>query len=396
MTEAPPLPPTGGESAGRVVSLCHILDSLGPGGTQRFLTYLVRGLAGRGYRQWVVSLNDHVDREIMADLQASAEVVVISPRSLLLGRGLFRIVSLLRRRRVEIVQTYLRYGDTVGRITGKWAGAPLIVSSIRARNIDKPAWQFWIDRFTTRWAHAVIFNSRKVIDFSVAHEGVSREKVVYIPNGVEIPPVPVAPREDLLRSIDLDQETRLIVSVGRLAPQKGHDDLMKAFAMVAGRFPKSHLAVLGEGPDLPGLRKLIGELRLTRRVSVLGLRQDVPAWLAAAEIFALASRYEGMSNALMEAMAAGLPVVVTRVDGNEDLVEHGADGLLVTPGRPDELAEALARLLADPGYGRRLGAAAKRLMADAYSVDKMVRAYDAVYRQAMASRQLAARRGGGD
>lgn len=368
-----------------VIGLCHILDSLGPGGTQRFLTHLVPGLKARGYRQWVVSLNDSVDPAIRAQLGASARVLVLNRGALLTGIGLVRLILVLRREKIDVAQTYLRFGDTLGRLAAKLAGVPLIVSSIRARNIDKPRWQFWIDRYTARWTRSVIFNSESVVEFSTKHEGIDPEKAVYIPNGVAPPPPPAVNRETLLASAGVDPSKRVIVSVGRLAPQKGHDDLLRAFAVLAATRPEVHLVIIGEGPARNHLERVARDLDLQKRVTLIGFRRDVRDWLAAAEMFALASRFEGMPNAMMEAMAAGLPVVATQVDGTKELVTDRLTGLAVPAGSPERFAAALEELLTNTVFAQSLGNAARQMMRERYSIERMVDSYDNIYRRGLDS-----------
>ncbi len=364
--------------------LCHVLDSLGRGGTQRCLVYLVRGLAARGYTQIVVALNDDTDPEILSKLSENARVVVIGKPALILGWGIVRLGWLLQQHRVDLVQTYLRYGDTFGRLVARVMRIPVIFSSIRARNLDKPRWQFRLDRFTVRWAVKVIFNSRNVIAFSERHEGVPSNKVLYIPNGValdqRLPPDRVGRRA----SIGQSHDCILILSVGRLAPQKGHDDLLAAFAAIVPRHPRAHLAILGEGSERIRLEKFIQRHGLESRVTLLGARDDVTEWLAVADLFVLASHYEGMPNALMEAMAEGLPVVATEADGNSELITHRQSGLLVPIAQIDRLIEAMDESLLNPVWAKTLGNAAAAVMKEQYSVEKMVDGYDSVYRQALA------------
>ncbi|HEX5374754.1 MAG TPA: glycosyltransferase, partial [Solirubrobacterales bacterium] len=146
--------------------------------------------------------------------------------------------------------------------------------------------------------------------------------------------------------------------------QKGHPVLIEAFATVAQRMPEARLVLLGDGPELPAARRLVGELGLAGRVELPGPQADVWPWLATAHVFALASHYEPLGIAVLEAMGAGLPVVATGVDGIRELVWPGVTGELVPPGDPAAMAQALIAILEDPGAATQMGTAGRAAAAE--------------------------------
>ncbi|HND30836.1 MAG TPA: glycosyltransferase, partial [Myxococcota bacterium] len=197
-----------------------------------------------------------------------------------------------------------------------------------------------------------------------------------IPNGIPVAAYapPPGARQALRAELALDDHTPMFLSAGRLNPQKDHAGLIDAFA----RQPHGRLYIAGEGELREALEQQIQRAGLSQRVVLLGVRRDMPRWMAAADAFVLSSRYEGNPLVVMEAMAAGLPVVATAVGCVPELVMKDT-GILVPPGDPQRLAEALDRLGADLPMARRLGLAGARVAADRFDVAAMAAAYAALY-----------------
>jgi glycosyltransferase involved in cell wall biosynthesis len=200
------------------------------------------------------------------------------------------------------------------------------------------------------------------------------ERTVVVPNAVDLPAV--------RRPRSTERELPLFLAVGRLRAPK---DFM-TFVRALGKLPPESFeaVIVGEGPDRGLLEHEIGALGLAGRVRLVGERRDVPDLLADADVFVLPSRSEGHPVAILEAMAAGLPVVASRVGGVPEQVSHGETGLLVEPGDPDELAAALRRLATNPPLRHRLGAAGRERAERAFDLDAFRRAHVELY-----SRELA-------
>lgn len=228
-----------------------------------------------------------------------------------------------------------------------------------------------------RRLHRVVAVSGETEVELLAH-GFAADRIVRIPNGVD--PIRFAPALDseaARQQMGLGPET--VLFLGRLDAQKGLDVALDAWARVIARRPAAHLVLAGDGPARTALEKKARELGLAERVRFLGTRPDPERLLQAGRIFVLPSRSEGMSNALLEAMATGLGCVATRIGGNSDLMEHGGTGLLVPPGDSEALADALLALLEDVGLRIRLGAAARAAVIERYGMDRVVREYMDLY-----------------
>lgn len=353
---------------------------------------------------------------------AGIPVTVIGKRRKLDPAAYLRLLRYLRDTRPDIVHTWLFAANCYGRLAAWQAGVPVIVAGERCVDPWKRWHELALDRLFARVTRRIVTNSAGVRDF-YAGRGLPADKFTIIPNGIEMPAWGVeasdqasdqasdrasdqasdqaqqptqaqsveptacavgerrAARERLLGELGLGPGTRFVGAVGRLWPQKRYKDLIWAAELLRWPHPDAHLVIVGEGPQRSRLEKYTRQIGIASHVHFLGARHDVPRLLPALDCFWLASGYEGQSNALMEAMAAGLPVVVSDIPGNRDLVVDGESGLLVPPGNKSEFARRTRWLLDEPAWARRLGANARRRMADEFSNARMIERYAALYRQ---------------
>ena len=232
-----------------------------------------------------------------------------------------------------------------------------------------------LDRLAGRRQDHVVACSQAVADFLVAEYCYPRDSVTTIRNGWSGEPLPR----------DHSERRPTVICTGRLRAQKGHDVLIRAFAQTREQVPSARLILLGDGPHRASIERLIDDLDLEESVELAGTQADVWPWLAQADVFALASRYEPLGIAVLEAMAAGLPVVATGVDGIRELVEPGVSGELVAAGDLEAMAERLSALLSDPGRAHDYGEAGRRF-ADTQRMETCVSAYFDLYEELLAER----------
>ena len=210
--------------------------------------------------------------------------------------------------------------------------------------------------------------------------GIAPERLVSIPNGIDLARFPKDLAPAPLPELGPAADRELVVFVGRLDRQKRVDVLLEAFAALAARRPRARLAIVGDGVSRAALESLARERGLLgTKVFFLGVRGDVPAILRAASAFVLPSAQEGMSNALLEAFAAGAPSIATDIAGNRDMLRDGQEGLLVPVDDPLALERALERLLEDPAFAARLGRAGRARAEDEYEIDQVARRYLALF-----------------
>jgi glycosyltransferase involved in cell wall biosynthesis len=227
----------------------------------------------------------------------------------------------------------------------------------------------------------VVLSSRMKHELT-AH-GLQLPATLCIPNGVDAARfVPVC------TDPPTDERARTVVCVTRLTYQKGVDVLLHAWQLVHAQAPAARLVIVGTGPLQGQLEHLAKALGVASTVEFAGLQSDVPAQLHRGRLAVLASRWEGMPNAVLEAMACGLPCVATRVSGSEDIIQHGVNGLLVEPEDHEGLAQTLLTLLQNPALAQAYGRAARATIEQYYALDRITDQYVTLYEQLAYSRQF--------
>lgn len=233
-----------------------------------------------------------------------------------------------------------------------------------------------------RKASAIAAPSRETFEEARAF-GYPEERVQLLRNGVDTDRLrPVSNVERRRRRAQLGiEDVPTVIAVGRLVVDKNLDGLLDAWAMASARFSeKWRLVVVGDGPGRPALVDQLTRLGLQDRVRLVGHQSNIEDWLACADLFVQASHREGLSNTMLEAMASGLPVVITAVSGAQECVGETGAGTVVPVGDTDALAEALVVLANDPGAREKCGAAARRVIEEGFSIDRVVGDCEAMYR----------------
>jgi glycosyltransferase involved in cell wall biosynthesis len=267
-----------------------------------------------------------------------------------------------------------------GVVLGRLARTPVIIGHEHTWSFEGQALRVFLDReMVARGADAYLAVSREDERRITEIEGIPAEKVRFLPNG--IPDLPEPTGRDLRAELGLPPDAPLIGAVGALRAQKGFDALVRASALLAREIPDVRVIIVGGGDEevRAQLVRLIAELGLQDNVLLIGLRDDVPDILAALDVAVSSSNFEGSPLAIMEYMAAGRPIVATRVGGVPDLIENGVHGLLVDRGDSNGLAQAVLRLLRDRGLGAHLAAAARERQRTEFDIDAMVARVERLY-----------------
>jgi len=300
--------------------------------------------------------------------------------------GVFRLRRLLKNLRPDILHTFLFHANIVGRVAAVGLGVRAVISSVRVAE-RRFKWHLALDWLSSPLMDLEICVSEGVRRFTETRAKIPKNKLTVIPNGVDLAEFEEK-GERIRKNLRLPPDVPLIVTIGRLERQKGISFFLQAAREVLQEFPQARFLIVGKGPDEGKLISLARNLGIKKAVRFLGFRNDVPEVLAAADMFVLASLWEGMPNVVLEAMASGKPVVGTQVEGTEELVIPGETGLLVPPADAKALARNICRLIQESGLARRMGQAARKQVKEHYTVQTMVERYAQLYRDILKSKSL--------
>jgi len=361
------------------IRLVFCITELDLGGAERALTQLVLGLDRTQWEPHVISLGP---RGHFADALEAASVPVVCLNATSVSHlpgTLIRLRRELKRIRPLLVQTFLFHANILGRVAARWARVPHVVSGLRVADRRSP-WYGRIDRWTNRWVDMNVCVSQGVADYAAKYEGLHTEKLIVIPNAVDLNRFAQASPASLAE-FGIPADSRVLISIGRLDRQKGIDVLLNAVALIQYEKDDLHFLIVGDGPCRASLHELARQLNIVNRVHFAGRRDDVPALLAASTALVLPSRWEGMANVVLEAMASGKTVIATKVEGIEELVQPELTGLVVPIERPDELAKAIQTLVNDPQFVNEAGVKSQQIIYEHFTSDRVADAYVDLYRR---------------
>lgn len=309
-------------------------------------------------------------------------------------RGLARLVRLMRRERVDLIHARLQRAGFYARLAAPLAGRPIVLVNVvnmyehhfeSQHGRLKAAPLLAAERATRGLVDRWVANSAAVAADLASAIGIERQSIAVVPNAVDAEPLAAAARRAAARAaLGLDADTVVVGSVNRLVPLKRVSLLIDAVARIQGA--NIHLLLVGDGPERHALEAQARSLSVP--VTFTGHRHDVPELLSAMDIFAFASSSEGQPNAVLEAMAAGLPVVAASLPAFEGVIADGVHGVIVEVS-VESMADALRSLAVDPAARARLGAAAKREVESRFSTRAMVEAYEHIYADALGARHTA-------
>lgn len=385
--------PRSGTDAPRVVAgppmrILFVIDELDIGGTEQQILELVRRIDRDRFEPHVCCFRYGRKAKEIASFGVP---VHHEPKRLKADPGLvFRLAGLMRRERFDIVQTYLWTANTWARLAARVAGVPIVVASERNVDIWEETYKRVIGRWLARSTDCIIANSEAVRQYLLARGGLPPDKVVTIYNGVNFerfhaPCDPKVRRQEL----GIADDCVLAGVVARVEPAKDHGTLLQAMSLIRDRVPQLHLVVVGGGSEEERLRRMSRDLGIDDRVHFTGFRTDSAEWLQSVDFSVLSSVKEGLSNSVIESMAAGRAIAATEVGGNGEVIVPEETGLLVEPRDTTGLANALARLAESSDLRAQFGAAGQRRVESLFAVAPMVANTERLYRS-LADRTKAA------
>ena len=376
--------------------ILFVIGTLDVGGAERQLVELASHLDKR----FVPTVCCLFDRGALADeLERSGVQVMVGGIShVRRHRGLRRLVALarlpaefirlwwrVRRLGPAILHGFLFHSYIIGAFVGRLAGVPVIVAGRRSLSHFKrhhPVLRF-VERVANGLTDAVVANSRAVREDTLVSEGVAANRIEVIYNGLDPSRFDVAPAEDLRARLAVGAGPVVLV-VANLIPYKGHTYFLNAWTLIRDRHPSAVALLCGEGPARAHLEAEAARLHVASSIRFLGRRSDVPALLTIADVLVHPSTEEGFCNALLEAMAAGRPVVATDVGGTAEAVVSGETGWIVPARDAARLASATVEILERPDRGRSLGEAGRRRVQARFDRRVMVTGYEELYDRLLA------------
>ncbi len=351
--------------------IIHLIQSLGNGGCENMLLRTLPLVSD--FEHLVLTLKEPGE---LAPKFMSVGIPVesINTRHLLSPAGIRRLRARVQEKNTDIIITYLFHADLLGRLALNGATHAPIVPFLRT-TFNHPRYAIarifeWLSKSLVR---RYLANSEAVKDFYVQHIGVAAENITVIPNGIDTGYFDqLTPDPELRATLSIGPDNFVITCVANLHPNKGHEFLLKAFEALWPDFPHLRLLLVGDGEERRNIETMIAPFRSKDAIRLLGRRSDVPAILKLSHLFVLPTLFEGQSNAILEAMAAGVPIITTDIPENRACIEHETTGLLVPAENVSRLSEAIKQLITDPVAAQAIMMQAKTTIKDRHGLLSIV------------------------
>jgi glycosyltransferase involved in cell wall biosynthesis len=362
-----------------VKRVLQIIPTLERGGAEKQLSLLVTNLPKDEYdlHVCVLTRNGPLDK-VLKD--AEIPIHYIGKRSRIDFSAFLKLKRLIKKLKPDIVQTWLFAANSYGRMAAHQANVGVIIGNERCCDLWKGSWHSRIDRYLAKRSNSIVVNAPGVRDF-YTNRGIAEDLFKVIPNGIETPSQPSQlDRDTLLSELGIPKEAKLIANVNRLWPQKNVKELIWQMNLLRAVLPEVYMLVIGEGPEREKLENFAIQNAIEDQVLFLGERNDVLEILPHCKCLALASNYEGLSNAVMEAMSVGLPVIAQDISGVRDLITHQENGILVERNSRSGFAKHLLKMLESPTWCQTMGENGLKTIQEKFSVQSVTDQYAELYR----------------
>ena len=372
------------------LTILFLENRLVVGGAEQQLLELVRGLDKSRFLPLVATLYGDAPLDEEFRRVPGAKLVCLERKGSLDFLPLVKVFRLLRSQRADIVQPYLTPATLFGLLPALVAGTPVKIVTERCGLRAKVSWRYRLYRniedFLSRFADRVIPNSQAGREI-LLRRGINPARVRVIYNGINLERLASTPEKvaRVRAQMGVPPGGKLVGIVASLSPQKDHLTIHRAARIIGQHLPQTRFAVVGDGPLRPLLEREALELGVAPLVTFLGIQRDIGTYAGSFDVAVQCSvDKEGCSNVVLEAMALGKPVVATEVGGNTELVEPGVTGLLVPPGDPQALAQAVLGLLEDPQRCQAMGERGREVVRSRFSLEGMVKNYQDLYEEVLA------------
>lgn len=355
------------------MKILHFITGLQVGGAEKMLLRTLPKLEGEHI---VCSI---IPRAPIGELleQSGIKVEYLNIESFLHIGRLLQFIRLIKKEKPDILVTYLLHADIIGRIIGKITRIPIIVCSLRCAHQDKKL-LIWIDRITSSLVNHYIALSEAVAQWATKILKVNPKHISVITNGIDIDEIEIT--HTTINSINKEYIGTIISYIGRLDPQKGITYLLEGILLLRKSYRKPFTVLLiGDGPLKKEVQQIVSTNNLDKIVKILGFQKNIPLYLAKTDIVISPTLFEGMSNSLLEAMAAGKPIITTDIPENRPLIQTGINGILVAPRDAKALADAMKKILDDPAEAARLGQAARSTIIEDFNIATSIEKLDQLF-----------------
>ena len=364
------------------IRVLTMITSFQIGGTERQVTNVSLGLDAGRFDLHLACLRNFGELRQELDKVSRIHRPVFDIGKLYSLRTLgeaIRLARYIRKKGIQIVHAYGLYPNIFAVPVARIAGAPIVIASIRdCGDILKP-WQRWLQKIVCRMADCVLVNADAIRDALIS-QGYRPDNIAVIRNAIAQPEATeINESSGIRQELGLTQSGPLVLVLSRLNRMKGVEYFLDAAKIVAAEVPEARFLIVGDGAIRQELQSQAANLGLADKIAFTGFRTDVPRLLSEVSLSVLPSLSEGLSNTLLESMAAGVPVIATWVGGNPEIIEDGVSGLLVPPRDSETLADAMLTVLKNPGLAAKFAVAGKHRIADVFSLERSLREIERLY-----------------
>ncbi len=361
------------------INVLQVVEGLNLGGAEIKLLELIANMDRSRFRTVVCSLGmgERIKEKVT---ELDVKFVSLARKRRFDPMLIWKVAKLIRQENIDVVMTTLFYADVVGAFARLFSPTKAVFSW---ETISAPEWllkhRLFAYRFAMRYCDNIISVSQATANWLVEKRGVSNDKIIVIPYGVNLDLYRQGKNHELKQSLGIHPDTFVAGVVARLHPQKGHKYLIEAAKTIVQKHANIKFVFAGDGELRSELESLVQSANLQDYFLFLGFRNDVKELLGTFDAFVLPSLYEGLPNVILEAMATGLPVVATAVDGTVELIEDGETGFLVPPKDPQALVEKIYQLIQDKDRICRFGKQGRKRVELKYSLQMQVSNFQNLY-----------------
>lgn len=376
-----------------MIKIAFVIDTIESptAGTEKQLLLLIKNLDRKKYLPYLCVLRtSRWLREEFWDCELH-EVGIASFKKPASYNKIRQFSSFLRVHKINIVQTYFNDSNKAGIMAARLAGTCSVISSRRNQGYWHTPVELFFLKILNCWVDIFVANSFSTQKWVQNAEGIAAEKIKVIYNGFDLHTESVEnaqqQRQALRRVLNISEKSPLVGQVANLRPVKRHDVFLRAAQSVVVQYPEAHFVIVGEGGERPALEQLANELKISNQVHFMGKRDDVTAILNALDVGVLSSDSESFSNAVVEYLASGLPVVSTDVGGSREAIDPGKNGYIIPTGDYEAMADALCRIISG-NLGVEMGKRGRIKAESLFSMEAMVTRYQELYDNLSQNKQV--------